>query len=154
MFTALRVVGATFEHIAFVMMIGGVIRKEGMFISSQNDEKVSISFANKTQGAAYYYIIVYFLIWGVENNRFKVPGLEVEENAFGESNLAKVKVVALKMLQDCSAGLPEDRLPENHYYDGYDFSEEGDGEQAVVTFFGETPEQGAPGTPNLTNADV
>lgn len=126
--SALREVGGTYEHIAFMMMIGGALRKEGMFYSAENDEPVSISFANKTQGAAYHYLSANFLVWGVENKKFKVPGLEIEEDATGGSNIAKVKIMALKMLHDCSVGVPEERLPQNHYYiqNEYELFEEGE----------------------------
>ena len=86
-----------------------------------------MSFHDMSQGAAFWYVVLEFFIWGVENVLFELPGLETTVDEHGLSNLMKVKTKATEMLAKCVAALPTDRLPENHFYQDRDAD---DGEEA------------------------
>ena len=66
---ALVELGGSYKHVAMIFMVGGVMSKIGMF-SAEHNKKTVISFTDMTQGAAYWYLVLSFLIWGVENGKF------------------------------------------------------------------------------------
>jgi hypothetical protein len=112
-YEALSESGANHTHIALAILAANVVKRKGAFATSL--PKVSVSFMDMHQGAAYYYIVLYF-IWGVEHGHYKVPGLESEE-IDGVSNLTKVKKITETMYEKCVVGLEIERLPKYHFYD-------------------------------------
>lgn len=121
--SALDSVGATWVHMALVTMIAGAVNKKGMF-RLEPHEKVVISSENMIQGSAFWYIVLHFLVWGVENHHFNVRGLEDVLDEQGSSNLTKVKHIAENMLARCTLRAPRNRSPEDHYYQGVECDEE------------------------------
>ena len=59
-----------------------------------------------------------FLIWGVEEKGFVIPGLETEEQGTaGQSNCSKAKATAVEMLAKCEGALTGKAMtPESHFY--------------------------------------
>jgi len=124
--TALVDVGGNYKHLGLMFTIGNLIKKEGMFSGDEyiKQRNVSFTFEDMTQGAAYWYVVLHFLIWGVERGLFSIPGLETTEDEDGASNLRRAEAQAIEMLRKCEADLPEERLPSNHFYGPVDAVDE------------------------------
>ena len=64
-------------YTAFAIVTGNVIQKKDIFFTNN---KASVSGSDMVQGAAYFYIVEQFLVYGVEAGEFTVPGLSDEHD--------------------------------------------------------------------------
>ena len=115
---ALKSGGGSYLSLAFLAVVGSTVNKRGMF-KAPSSAKTSVSFTDAAQGTAFWYCVLNFLIWGVEEESFVIPGLETEELSIsGESNCSKAKAVAAQMLAKCEGAYKHDPsvvLPEDHF---------------------------------------
>ena len=85
---ALKSGGGNYLSLAFLAVVGNTVTKRGMF-KAPSSAKTSVSFTDAAQGTEFWYYVLNFLIWGVEEESSVIPGLETEELSISYSWLPR-----------------------------------------------------------------